>query len=548
MRKSGWGIASFLLLLMAAPSWAAQPVSFDQVISRINQKESQFAQNMRSYSPIVETYIQDMKPDAELGEVPSADTYFLGRLDTSRGVSTASFVPDRSGWFKHIFGPLGAMKYNSAGFSVLSPDENELDSGHYEFTFVRREFLGDVRCLVFDLVPKKGTGQGRFLGRIWVEDQDYNIVRFNGTFAPRPRFGYYFHFDSWRLNMGPNLWLPAYSYYEEMDMKYSMPHKHLSFKAQTRFWAYNVHNSGRQDELTQVLVDPAPSVKDQTDNNQDLSPVQSQRMWARQSEENVVDKLERAGLLAREGEVDKVLETVVNNVLVTNKIDLQPEIHCRVLLTAPLESFSIGHTIVVSRGLLDVLPDEATLAAVLSHELSHILLAHGENPMYGFNDKMLFPERQTFTRLTLSHPPDQEKAADAKALELLKNSPYKDQLANAGLFLRALQQRSPVLPNLIRAHLGNGLTMGTNPRMSDLIASAPALEMNKLDQIAALPMGARLKVDPWSDRAMMSKAKPVALLSAREKMFFEVTPVYPYLTRVNEKQATEKVAATTPAQ
>ncbi|HYN15236.1 MAG TPA: M48 family metalloprotease [Terriglobales bacterium] len=548
MRRSGWGITSFLVLVVAAPAWAAQPTSFEQVISRINQRETQFAQNMRNYAPMVETYIQDMKPDAELGEVPSGDTYFLGRLDLSRGVTTASFVPDRSGWFHHLFGSLGGMQYNAAGFAVISPDENQLDSAHYDFTFVRREFLGDVRCLVFDVVPRKNTGQGRFLGRLWVEDQDYDIVRFNGTFVPRPRYGYYFHFDSWRLNMGPNLWLPAYSYSEELNMKYSMPRKHLSFKAQTRFWAYNVHSRGRQDELTQVLVEPAPTVKDQSDNAQDLSPVQAQRMWARESEENVLDKLERVGLLAHEGEVDKVLDTVINNIAITNKIDIQPEIRCRVLLTAPMESFTVGHTIVMSRGLLDVLPDEATLAAVLAHEMSHILLAHGENPMYGFNDKMLFPERQTFTRLTLSHPPDQEQAADAKALDLLKNSPYKDQLANAGLFLRALQQRAPVLPNLIRAHLGNGLTLGGGTRMSDLIASAPALEMNKLDQIAALPMGARIKVDPWNDRAQMSKAKPVGLLSAREKMFFEVTPVYPYLTRVNDKQATEKVAATKPGQ
>jgi len=198
--------------------------------------------------------------------------------------------------------------------------------------------------------------------------------------------------------------------------------------------------------------------------------------------------------------------------------------------------------------VLDVLPDEASLAAVLAHEMAHILLAHGEDPMYGFNDKMLFSERQTFTHLTLRHTPEQEAAADAKALELLKNSPYKDQLAGAGLFLRALQQRAPVLPNLIRAHLGNGLTLGNSIRMSELIASAPSLEMNKLDQIAALPMGARIKVDPWSDRAEMSKAKPVALFSAREKMFFEVTPVFPYLTRISDKQATQKVASTTPAQ
>jgi len=72
--------------------------------------------------------------------------------------------------------------------------------------------------------------------------------------------------------------------------------------------------------------------------------------------------------------------------------------------------------------------------------------------------------------------------------------------------------------------------------------------MNKLDQIAALPMGARIKVDPWDDHAQMSKAKPVELVSAREKMFFEVTPVFPYLARVNNNHATEKVAATTPAQ
>jgi Peptidase family M48 len=548
MRRSGWVIASFLLLLVTAPAWAATPTSFDQVISRISQRETQFAQAMHNYSPMVETYIQDMKPDTELGEVPSGDTYFLGRMEQNRATVSASFVSEHSGFLHRLFGPLTAMKYNPAGFAVVSPDEGELDGAHYDFTFVRREFLGDVRCLVFDVVPKKSTGQGRFLGRIWVEDQDYNIVRFNGTYVPRPRFGYYFHFDSWRLNMGPNLWLPAYTYSEEMDLKFSFPKKHLSFKAQTRFWAYNVHSRGRQDELTQVLVDPAPTVKDQSENSQDLSPVQSQRMWARQSEENVLDKLERAGLLAREGEVDKVLETVVNNIAITNKIDLQPEFRCRVLLTAPMESFSVGHTIVMSRGLLDVLPDEATLAAVLAHEMSHILLAHGQNPMYGFNDKMLFPERQTFTQLALNHSPAQEQAADAKALELLRNSPYKDQLASAGLFMRALGQRSPVLPNLIRAHLGNGLTLGSNTRMSELIASAPALEMNKLDQIAALPMGARIKVDPWNDRALMSKAKPVALLSAREKMFFEVTPVFPYLTRVNEKEATEKVAATKPAQ
>ena len=60
--------------------------------------------------------------------------------------------------------------------------------------------------------------------------------------------------------------------------------------------------------------------------------LQAQRNWDRQAEDNVVDRLERMGLIAPKGEVDKVLETVVNNLEVGNNLDIQPEIRCRVLL------------------------------------------------------------------------------------------------------------------------------------------------------------------------------------------------------------------------
>jgi Zn-dependent protease with chaperone function len=78
--------------------------------------------------------------------------------------------------------------------------------------------------------------------------------------------------------------------------------------------------------------------------------------------------------VAPEGEVDKVLLTVVNNLIVTNNLDLPRPVRTRVMITSPLETFSVGNTIVVSRGLIDVLPDEASLAMVLSHELAHIVL------------------------------------------------------------------------------------------------------------------------------------------------------------------------------
>ena len=98
--------------------------------------------------------------------------------------------------------------------------------------------------------------------------------------------------------------------------------------------------------------------------------------WQQQAEDNVLERLQNAGLLAPAGDVDKVLQTVVNNLEVTNNIDLPRPVRTRVLLTSPLETFSVGNTIVISRGLIDVLPDEASLAMVLSHELAHIVLGH----------------------------------------------------------------------------------------------------------------------------------------------------------------------------
>ena len=127
--------------------------------------------------------------------------------------------------------------------------------------------------------------------------------------------------------------------------------------------------------------------------------------------------------------------------------------------------------------------------------------------------------------------------SDRKAMELLATSPYKDKLANAGLFLKALQARAPELTSLIRPHLGSRMESGKSIRMSALLSSAPQLEMQRIDQIAALPLGGRVKLDPWSNRLEMTKSKPVVLLSPQEKMPFEVTPFFPYLTRLAAPQA-----------
>src|ERR1035438_5357319 len=525
--------------------------SFDQVIDRAIEREHLFIAQMKQLHPLVETYLQNLKQDKELNApVPVSDIYFLGRLDMSNGpADDRTFTsPTTAGLGKRMLSKLSnvySMKFLPLGFAQMVVLDEDFQRKYYDFTFVRREFLGEVRCVVMDVAPKKDAGKGRFLGRIWIEDQGYNIVRFNGTYYPHPRASYYLHFDSWHQNLRPGIWLPSMIYSEESDLKYRLGQT-LDYKAQTRLWGYNLKDLRRNSEFTEITVDAPQSVQDQSQKAQDATPLEAQHAWERQAEINVLDRLQQIGLIAPEGEIDKVLQTVLNNVMVTNNLDIQPEVRCRVLMTTPLESFTIGHTIVVSRGMIDVLPDEASLAMILTHELAHIALGHHLDTKLAFNDRMFFPDERTFQRMDFARDRAEEEAADKKAMELLNNSPYKDKLSNAGLFLKAVQARAPQLKNLIRAHLGDSLLNGNATRMSSLMTASPQFDPKKVDQIAALPLGGRVKVDPWNNQLELIKTKPVAITTAAEKMPFEVTPFFPFLTRLGSPAPDKPVPPVAP--
>ena len=530
----------------AAPKPAdQQPRTMEEVIDRVITNENRANQQIRQYSPLVETYIQNLKPDKDLGYAPAGDKYFLGRADFSKGVTLVSLT-DTNSKGRKIFGSIGnffsfAMQFLPDGFlQMIFLDTNGFDKQHYKFDYVRREFLGEVRCLVFDVTPQDKGGKGRFLGRIWVEDQDFNIVRFNGAYGGGGHSSWYFHFDSWRTNVQPGQWMPSFVYSEEKDLHYAMAKK-LDFRAQTRLWGYNLGHASQEQELSKILVETP--VQDDTKTANDLTPIQAQRSWDRQAEDNVIDRLERIGLIAPKGEVDKVLETVVNNLEVTNNIDIEPDVRCRVMTTTTLESYTVGHTVVLSRGLIDVLPDEASLATIVAHELSHAILGHRLDSSLAFFDQLLIDDKETFRHFGFARTVDEEKAANAKAIQLLNNSPYKNQLGNAGLFLTALTRRAKEIPNLISPHLGDRV-----PVIGDLKSSMPVDQKQNPQMVVALPIGGRVKLDPWNDKLELIKSKPIGTVAEREKMPFEVTPFMPYLIRYGAEAAKPIAAsATAPA-
>ena len=98
------------------------------------------------------------------------------------------------------------------------------------------------------------------------------------------------------------------------------------------------------------------------------------------------------------------------------------------------------------------------------------------------------------------------------------------------------------IPNLISAHLGNRVPQIANLQVT---AAAPADPKQSAQKIAALPIGGRVKMDPWNDKLEMIKSKPIGTIAEREKMPFEVTPFMPYLTRYGTDTAKPIAASIT---
>ena len=521
-------------MLPGAPAFAAESRGADLVerlLDRIVEGERAFVERMRSYQPFMETYIQ--AADDQSGAAPGAvrDHYLMGKVWISdEGVSWQSFAESEGfrAREKFLFLKLPRKQFVARGFAqMIAPDVFGLTREIYEFEYLRREFLGEVRTLVFNVRPRQAEG-GRFVGRIWVEDRDFRIVRFNGAYSQRAKGELYFHFDSWRTQVAPDFWAPSFVYIQDEDLAELVGAR---FWAQSRFWNYNPVQGGRLDELTAILIGDEQAANDAS-GAEDVTPLESRREWVRQAEENVLQRLERTGLLAPRGPIDEVLETVANNLIATNELPF--EVNCRLLLTTPLETFSLGQAIVISRGLIDVLPDEASLAMAVAYELAHIALGHRTETMFAFSDLTIFEDAEILSRIRLNRSAEEIEAASAKALELLERSPYAEKLAQAGLFLKALEARAPQLPNLIRSNFGNSLASPERLlRLEQLAAQAPELDENRLEQIAALPLGSRVRLDPWTNQVTLKEAKPVELRTAKDKMPFEVAPFMPYLTRLD---------------
>jgi len=563
--------ATFTLTLLAAsalPAAAAFPFGkkpkTDQDVRKLTPEQSALVdkaivreaaviKSVKERVPLVETYVQNMRPDPVMGQVPESDLHMLGRVDFGKVINDESFAKGEAADANNKKGKLSGithalsyitglsnalhLQYHESGFvQMLLIDSKDFNRQTYTFSFLRRDFLGTIPTWVYDVQPTKKNSRGRFAGRIWIERDTGDIVRFNGDFAGSVEdIAEYYHFDSWRTNVQEGIWLPAAVYCEESDPK--SPTHTLRFKATNYIWGYSLKVPPKEEEQTGVEVVGADNQAQEQAT--DLSPLQEQREWIQQAEDNVIERLFTAGLIDAPSPFDQTLADLANNILAYNNVPLPRPIKVRTLLTEPLESIAIGNTILISKSLIDTTAIQSSdgaqqmgnLNSILAFQVAHVILGHRIDTKYAFSDRLMFPSLMAFQRLPMHHTEQDNVEAAKKAIELLSVKELADSQQWFGLYLQQLQSRQKALKSLIEPQIGDSLVKPDGTFwLQAMVSKAPKLNDKDIKQQAAMPLGSFLKFDAWTDQVLQMHTTYEPLITQRDKMPFEVTPVYLKLT------------------
>ena len=209
------------LLLLALPAFGqALPTSadlpaaeVDRIINTFTAKESHFRKALNEYS---------FKRDAVLQSLG------MGGQVTGEYHRVSYFTFDDSG---NRFEKISYFPMPSFGGSVTQEDLEDLGGiqpfalepskiPQYDFKYVGKEKIDELNLYVFDVSPKvmpdpKKTKERLFTGRVWVEDQDFQIVKTKGKGVPETKNNKFPTVETYREQIDGRYWFPTYSYADE---------------------------------------------------------------------------------------------------------------------------------------------------------------------------------------------------------------------------------------------------------------------------------------------------------------------------------------------
>ena len=213
-------IAALALVVLSALSVSAQTaangpldaVEADRIIRAFTTKEAEFRRALNSYS---------FKRDALMQSIGMGGQV----IGEYHRVSTFTFDDQGNRYEKISFFPMSTMPEVTAedvedlgGIEPFALEPSKIDQ--YNIRYVGKEKIDELNLHIFDVTPKvipnpKKTKERLFTGRIWVDDQDLQIVKTKGKGVPETKNNKFPTVETYRQHIDGRYWFPTYSYADE---------------------------------------------------------------------------------------------------------------------------------------------------------------------------------------------------------------------------------------------------------------------------------------------------------------------------------------------
>jgi hypothetical protein len=225
MRKLNFRRVAVLLIalsisLLAAPLALAQTsgselsqADITRIIAAFTAKETQFRQALNIYSFKRDAVIQSIGMGGQvIGEYHRVSSFTFD--DQGNRYEKISFfpMPSYGGVTTEDLDDLGGINP-----FALEPSKIE----RYNFKYSGKEKIDELSLYVFDVTPKvipdpKKTKERLFSGRVWVDDQELQIVKTKGKGVPETKINKFPIVETYREQFGGKFWFPTYSYADEV--------------------------------------------------------------------------------------------------------------------------------------------------------------------------------------------------------------------------------------------------------------------------------------------------------------------------------------------
>jgi TonB family protein len=205
-------LSSFSVMAQSTENGSMSPADADRIIKAFTTKEAQFRRALNSYS---------FKRDALMQKIG------MGGQVTGEYHRVSQFTFDDQGnrYEKISFFPMSTLP------EVTTEDVEDLGGvdpfalepaniGKYNIRYAGKEKIDELNLFIFDVEPKvmpdpKKVKDRLFKGRIWVDDQDLQIVKTKGKGVPETKNNKYPTVETYREHIDGKYWFPTYSYADE---------------------------------------------------------------------------------------------------------------------------------------------------------------------------------------------------------------------------------------------------------------------------------------------------------------------------------------------